>query len=186
MIQLYKVVPNRIALLAICYLCVLLIFAPTHTAQAQISSYNFSQNTGTYTPLDASATTLFTATDDAVNNTVTIPFSFNYLAVNYTNCKVSTNGFLTLNPPAGGTNISATFYTPISNSTNTNYATAISGLGRDLNATVKYQTLGTSPNRVFVVEWSNAYRYAVSSAKISTSKLNYMKQRMLLKFNMVL
>ncbi len=120
------------------------------------ATYNFSQTAGTYTALGGTATTAYTSTDDAVTGTaVTIPFTFTYAGTGYTSLRISTNGFLTLGnattPGSGG-------YTPIS-ATGGAYSTSISALGRDLNSTVKYETLGSSPNRIFVVEWSGAARY---------------------------
>jgi len=134
---------------------------------AQVSSYNFSQSTGTYTALNTGATTLYTATDNAVTATaVNLGFTFTYSGTNYTNCRISTNGFLTL---GNATTPSVSVYTPISNTGSAAYDLAIAGLARDLNATVKHQTLGTSPNRIFVTEWSSVYRYAV----IGSENINF-------------
>ena len=129
-----------------CYKIVLLsiLAVSCSVAEAQVSSYNFSQAEGTYTALGVGATTSFTATDDNVTGNITIPFTFTYSGTGYTGCKISTNGFLTLGT---GTTPSTTVYTPISN-TGAAYNTSISGLGRDLVTTVKYQTLNSTPNRI--------------------------------------
>ncbi|MBL0357661.1 MAG: fibronectin type III domain-containing protein [Chitinophagaceae bacterium] len=127
--------------------------------KGQVSSYNFTQTTGTYTALGVGATTAFTATDDDKTANLTIPFTFTYSGTGYTSCRITTNGFLTL-----GSNPSVTDYNPISG-TAAATSTAISGFARDLNSTLKYQTLGTSPNRIFVAEWSSAYRYSVGSSE---------------------
>jgi hypothetical protein len=128
-------------------------------SSAQVSSYNFSQSTGTYSALGGGATTAFTLADDERTGNLTIPFTFTYSGTAYTTCRITTNGFLTL-----GTNPSATEYFPISG-TAAALNTAIAGLGADLNSTVKYQTLGSAPNRVFVAEWSDVERYDVLSTE---------------------
>lgn len=129
-----------------------------HSKAQTIASYNFSELAGTYTALPAPVT-LFTSTDNTVSSALTIPFTFNYNGTNYTACKVSSNGFLTI----GGGTADAADYTPISSTTNP-LDRAIAALGADLVTTAKYQTLGTSPNQVFVVEWSG-YRWTVGSGE---------------------
>ncbi len=130
--------------------------------QAQVSSYNFSQAAGTYTALGGTATTDFPNTDNAVTGSIAFGFNFSYSGTVYTNCKISTNGFLRLDAAVAGPAVAN--YVPIS-TTGGNFNLAISALGCDLNATVKHQTLGTSPNRIFVAEWSSAYRYPVGSGE---------------------
>lgn len=152
---------------------VLLLLTSTTMLNAQVSVYNFTQSTGTYTAITG-GTVVATATgtsgaaslDDVIYTIAdgTIPFSFNYDNNNYTGCKVSTNGFLTFGstlPSASGT---TTGYTPLS--ATTAYMGAASPMGRNLNAyffsgvpsqtgEIRYQTLGTTPNRTFVVQWKN-------------------------------
>jgi len=139
----------------------LLLMGSANLTPAQVSSYNFSQAAGTYVALTGATAIYATATDDAVSANIAIPFSFIYNGTGYTDCRVSTNGFLTLGT---ATTPGTTVYTPIS-STVPAYNTAISGLGRDLNSKVRYQTLGVSPNQVFVVEWYDVYRYAVGNTE---------------------
>lgn len=121
----------------------------------QVANYNFSQSAGTYTALTAPTTVHATTWDDNVAS-VAIPFTFTFNGTGYTNCNVSSNGFITF----GATAPTNTNFTPLSN-TGT-YAGAISALGRDLinnNVVIANKTLGTAPNRTFVVEWKNARRY---------------------------
>jgi len=143
------------------------------SATAQVSSMNFTQTTSTYTEIiggtvvaTASGTSGASSLDDVIYTlgTGTIPFNFTFDNVAYTEFKISTNGFLTFGATAPSATGSTTGYTPISASTA--YAGAISPLGRNLNAyffagtpaqtgEIRYQTLGTSPNRIFVVQWKN-------------------------------
>lgn len=122
---------------------------------AQVNTYTFSQSTSSYTPL-ASPTTLFTTGWDDNVGSVTIPFSFSFNGSTYTSCSVNSNGYITF----GSTTSSTTSYVPIS--ATTAYAGAVSAFGRDLinNSTaITYGTQGTSPNRIFIVQWNNARRY---------------------------
>jgi hypothetical protein len=161
----------------------LLISGGHFIANAQVSLYDFIQSNGTYTELTG-ATTLATATTtsgagslDDINYTLavgTIPFSFVYDGVSYTSCTVSTNGYITF----GTTAPTTTSYTPIS--ATTAYAGAISALGGNLNAyfisgnpaqtgSISYQTLGTIPNRKFVIQFKNFKPQAQSGTTFTTS-----------------
>ena len=152
---------------------IIMLLISSFIANAQVSVYNFTQSTGTYTAITgggviatATGTTGAASLDDVIYNIPdgTIPFNFNYDNNNYTGCKVSSNGFITFGttfPAASGT---TTGYTPIS--ATTAYMGAASPLGRNLNAyfftgvpsqtgEIRYQTLGSTPNRTFVVQWKN-------------------------------
>ena len=133
---------------------------------AQVAAYTFSQSAGTYAAL-ASPTNIHTTSastwDDAVAS-VTIPFTFTFNGVGYTSCSVNTNGYITF----GGTTSATNLYLPISD--NTGYAGAVSALGMDLysmattGGNIVYQTLNSAPNRIFVIQWTNAYRYNIAGA----------------------
>lgn len=152
---------------------ILLLLLSSFIAKAQVSAYNFTQSTGTYTAITgggvvatATGTTGAASLDDVIYNIPdgTIPFNFNYDNSNYTGCKVSSNGFLTFGTTFPAASGSTTGYTPIS--ATTAYLGAASPMGRNLNAyfftgvptqtgEIRYQILGTTPNRTFVVQWKN-------------------------------
>ncbi|WP_056013269.1 fibronectin type III domain-containing protein [Chryseobacterium aquaticum] len=142
---------------------ILLIFAliTAYITNAQVSSYSFTQSSGTYTAL-TTPTVLATATTanslDSAIYPVTLPFNFSFNGVNYSSLNVSTNGFITF----GGTTPSAFTSTPISSTEA--YAGAVSAFGRDLNAianvtsvfgTVSWGVVGTAPNREIVIQWAD-------------------------------
>ncbi|WP_165903583.1 proprotein convertase P-domain-containing protein [Hymenobacter gummosus] len=144
-----------------------LLSGPATWAQS-VTNYAFSQGSGTYAPI--SGTVLGTATSStsvggSLDNTIyasgTLPFTFYFNGTGYTSCNVSTNGFITF----GTTAPSSSSYTPIS--ATTAYAGAISAVGIDLNAVatgdIQVQTVGTAPNREFVIQWSKFRPYALSS-----------------------
>lgn len=132
---------------------------------AQVSVYSFSQTTASYNTL-AVGTTAYSGfwNDHTAGAAVqaTIPFTFNFDGNPYTQCYISTNGFITF----GSTQPSPTNYFPLSDNTVYNSSTTggvISALGHDLKAgngasTIKYGVEGSAPNRTFVIEWSDADR----------------------------
>ena len=164
-----------------------LILSGSHfIANAQVNLYDFIQSNGSYTEL-VGATTLATATTttgsgslDDVNYTLaagTIPFSFVYDGVSYTGCTVSTNGYITF----GSTAPTTTSYVPLS--ATTAYAGAVSALGGNLNAyfiagnasqtgTISYQTIGTTPNRKFVIQYKN-FKPQAQSGTTYTTAMNF-------------
>ncbi len=143
------------------------------TSFAQVSAYNFQQSTATYTEITG-GTVVATATgtsgaaslDDVVYTLAngTIPFTFTFDNVGYTGFRISTNGFITFGATAPAASGSTTGYVPLS--ATTAYSGAVSALGRNLNAyffsgvpsqtgEIRYQTLGASPNRTFVIQYKN-------------------------------
>lgn len=135
------------------------------SAWGQVANYTFSQSTGTYSAITSGNSTGFATVhssgwDDPTVGTGTIPFTFNFNGTGYTSCRIPGNGFITFGATAPGT----TQYTPLSD--NTAYAGAVAALARDLvsNAsTIVTGTQGTSPNRVFIIQWNNAYRFSGSA-----------------------
>lgn len=85
----------------------------TNLSVAQVSSYVFSQFTGTYIPLTVSGgTTVATGfQDDNVYGNVPIGFSFVYNNITYTAVGLSSNGWMSF-----GGNVPNDNFTPISNS----------------------------------------------------------------------
>ena len=133
-----------------------------------LSSYQFSSTSGTFNLI--SGGTLLgktTATsgniptlDKAVYNLPagTIPFQFKFENNFYTGMNVSSNGFITF----GSLSPSVSLNLPLSD--NSAFAGILCPMGNDLNgfysstdttknSEIRYQVLGSSPSRVFVVQW---------------------------------
>ncbi|MCE3279101.1 MAG: hypothetical protein K0S44_1292 [Bacteroidetes bacterium] len=124
---------------------------------AQVNAYSFSSSSGTYAPITGTA--LFgTAWDDSQTGAaaaLNLGFNFNFSGTVYTQVRVSSNGFLVF-----ANNPNATNYSPIS--TTQAYDGCVSAFGRDIinnGQALTYTTLGSAPNRIFVVQWNNARRY---------------------------
>lgn len=105
------------------------------TSQAQVSSYSFSQTSGTYTPITGGtviglatsanpAGTPESAPMDDFTYSALLPFNFTFNGISYDSIRVNTNGWVSF-----GTNLSSTSG-PIS-STNA-YAGVICAFGHDL------------------------------------------------------
>src|SRR6478672_11856663 len=151
----------------------LLLFS--FTTNAQVNGYSFSQTSGTYNPLSAARTVVFTATagatadpglSDDQNYTLpagTIPFTFN----------INSNGYLTF----GATLPLSTDRNGLTNTTAWN--ASIVAMGKDLSAAtnatnlgeISYEVLGSAPNRKFVIQYSK-YRF-FSSSTVFDNNLNF-------------
>lgn len=152
--------------LKIAYIFICMFFGNTYS---QVSCYAFEESAGTYTALSSPTTVFASGWDDETPVALTIPFTFNFNNLNYTSFNVNCNGYITF----GATGSAGNNFSPIS--TAIGYAGSISAFGRDLvsNAsTIVKGVEGSAPNRVFVVQWNNARRYAGGSA-IAGDNLNF-------------
>ena len=148
---------------------------------AQVNTYQFTQSSGTYTPI-VGGTVLGAAVDNSstgnLNSNVyatTIPFNFQFKGVVATNINVSSNGFITFGSLAPTTTLTA----PMS-STNA-YDGVIAPFARDLSSfydlaslsgSIKTDVVGTAPNREFVIEWSN-FRPANSTSTTAAYSFSF-------------
>ena len=149
---------------------------------AQVSSYSFTQSTSSYTAITGGTVLGTTTTDDQrfvnpatpAGGTVSagpgfpIGFNFTYNGFVYDVFGVNANGWVSFGQSALGAaavDVPAS-YTAISS---TSTATAalqnrVAVLSRDLQAqtgaAIRFQTIGTAPNRVCVIQWSGYRRYA--------------------------
>jgi hypothetical protein len=121
----------------------------------QVSSYSFTQSNGSYSAISG-GTAHNTTQGDNQNYSFNLPFTFTYNGTGYTVARPTTNGFLVLGGNAPATNQ----YTPLSSGT-TNFA--ISAFGHDLRSIVRSEVIGTSPNRIYVCQWSSVERWASST-----------------------
>lgn len=121
-----------------------------------VSAYQFTNTTGTYTPVSSSATAVSVLADSAISAALPIGFTFNYGGNNYTQFKMASDGFITLN-----TAQTTTIATNNLGTANANARPIIAPLWDDMdgNATggsyAGYELTGTAPNRVLTVEWRN-------------------------------
>ncbi|MGH8837320.1 MAG: carboxypeptidase regulatory-like domain-containing protein [Actinomycetes bacterium] len=107
------------------------------------------------------ANTVLPLTGDDASIVVPLPFTFPYYGQNHTTANVSTNGNLNfIAPSTVFTNVAI----PNSAAPNGAIYAYWDDLFVDASASVRTETLGTAPNRRFVVEWRNV-RFVSESTK---------------------
>ncbi len=90
------------------------------------------------------------------NSTVSMPFSFNFYGTSYNSVTISTNGYINFGTPS-------TSWTVVSLPSSSAPLGMIAPFWHYMNAgsgTIKYATLGTAPNRKFVVRFSGVSDYS--------------------------
>ena len=120
-------------------------------ALAAVSGYSFSSTLHSYTPLSGSTTQVLNPGDnDILSSTQSIGFNFVYDGLTYTQFKVSSNGFITLN-------VNQTSSLPTNTlSTNVSILAPLwDDLSVDAAGKVHYQLNGSAPNRVLTIEFKN-------------------------------
>lgn len=124
-------------------------------------SYTFTAVGGAYTANSAPLTVVHGANvDDNISAAINIGFTFNYRCTNYTQFKVSSNGWLTLNTAVAGSNawndLNNSFDRPIIAPLWDDIATGAAG-------EVNYKLTGASPNRILTIEWKEMEWYYAAS-----------------------
>jgi hypothetical protein len=100
---------------------------------------------------------------------VSLGFSFNYLGVNYSQVRVNTNGWLSINQSGNGVNSHDNTVLFDTRVPTTAVAPWWDDLSMDGSSTVSYKTEGITPNRVFTAEWKNMLAYSSGS----NTRLNF-------------
>jgi uncharacterized repeat protein (TIGR01451 family) len=122
------------------------------------SNYIFSQSSGTYTEIVSGTVHGTASNDDTSFPAIGLGFTFYYNGLPYTQVSIQSNGWIAMGPA-----ISSTYY-PLSTGTNNN---VIAALARDLqgngtNSVLMSKMEGSSPNRVFTIQWSHYKRYGTA------------------------
>jgi len=138
-------------------LCLTLLVGLTSAgANAQtLANYSFTQTSGTYKQagLGAKLTTTGCYDDGAIGGAITIPWTFTYHGASYTSIYAQNNGFARLGV---ATTTAGQYGTVLASQTD-----VLSPLNNDLygctanGAEVSYAVVGSTPNRVLTVQWSN-------------------------------
>ncbi|MBP5983236.1 MAG: T9SS type A sorting domain-containing protein [Fluviicola sp.] len=138
-------------------LIVAFVLTAISSLNAQVSGYGFNQSVGTYTAITGGTVLGTTSNDDDNFTNLPIGFTFNYNGTNYTSFSANANGFIAM----GGSVTNS--YTGLSGSNN-NVVSALSVdlLSNGTTGELSYQTIGTAPNRVFVIQWKNYEKYATT------------------------
>ena len=144
-------------------LLVLGLLLAARPGQAQdVSRYLFAASSGTFTPLVGGTPISNLSANDAISANINLPFTFNYGGKACTTVQATTDGYLdfrgsstysqSLNALGAGLTTVAPFYDDLTG----------------VNGTASYAVTGSSPNRVFTVEWLNwADGYQAKPATLS-------------------
>ncbi len=145
---------------------------PTQTVT--INNCNTGANPGSAAGLYLNAPTNVSLTDDSWSSAVAIGFPFSFYGVNYTQCVIGSNGLITFNLASanqycpysffGGLPLPSTSLPGASNSIMLTYQ----DINPSLGGQIQYQTIGSAPNRKFVVLYKNIPMFSC------TAQCNYM------------
>ena len=118
------------------------------------NKYTFSSYLGTYSEITGGTILGSNANDNECFNEIPLGFTFNYDGTEYDQISVQTNGFI-----AFGSSVLNT-YTPLSFSSGVN--NVVSAFSRDIksrtNGSLSYSLSGSTPNRIFTIQWSHYRR----------------------------
>jgi hypothetical protein len=164
------------------------------TSTAQVASYGFSQSSGTYTALSGGTTLGSTTTDEQLffsgtSGTLTatsgtgyvLPFNFTYNGVVYDRIGVSANGWIALGQSALGSSAvdmsSSSVYSVLSSTVSitpsqlrARIAVLNANLQAQTGASIKYQTTGIVPNRIFAIQFT---KYKIAGTDGAGQSLNF-------------
>lgn len=145
------------------FFTVILFVFTSQQVHSQVSTYSFAEASSTYTALTTPSVAYTAPWDDHTSGAAfqaTIGFNFSYNGVVQTQCYISPNGFISF-----GVQPLPNTYLPLSVATVFTGGGTISAVGMDLMSStdnITYKTLGSAPNRIFVVQWTNARRKALT------------------------
>jgi hypothetical protein len=163
------------------------LFVISFSSYAQISSYTFSQTTNAYTEITGgtllgSETTNeerfvnpaapLGSTSVLTGEGFPIGFNFSFNGEVYDRFSVVANGWISLGkssltPSVDLTSSSASFPLNSTTAMNESLLARIAGFARDLvaqpGASLRFETIGTAPNRTLVIQWKN---YRKSSSEV--------------------
>jgi hypothetical protein len=121
----------------------------------KVFAQNYTQSSLSYNWIDVSTGTDSGLSGDDNSTNITLPFSFNYFGNSYTSLDASTNGMV------GFSSSSYTYGAVIPSSSSPNDYIAVFNADMNiLTGHVYYDTIGTAPNRQFVIQWQDVNFYS--------------------------
>ncbi|MBX7154753.1 MAG: immunoglobulin domain-containing protein [Bacteriodetes bacterium] len=151
-----------------CSLIITMLLCVAGMQAQSVNSFAFHNSTATFTSIVGQGGTndivypgsgAGTDWDDDYFTGIPIGFTFSYLGNTYTTCAANVNGFMML----GGTAVSGSSWVPdLDGSSGSSGRPVLAPFWSDMelldggNGYLSYRTDGTSPNRVFTIEWNHA------------------------------
>lgn len=148
---------------------IILAFTGSSRAQLNITTPDTTICPGSSIALNATIGTssgnFITFTDDIYSSPINLGFPFTFYGNTYTQCVISSNGFISFNTSNAGSVSQWTINTAVPG--NTNCRNAIMGPYTDIDpsagGSIEYSTQGTAPNRRFVVTYCSVPHFNCSS-----------------------
>ncbi len=126
-------------------------------ADSLVNVGNYTGGGIIYAPIAGTGTSVSLA-DDQLSGAINIGFPFNFYLNSYNNVYISSNGFLTFDPTADDGCCTGQLI-PDATSPNNLIAFAWNDLNPELGGTIEYFTVGSAPNRRFIVNFTNIQHY---------------------------
>lgn len=124
----------------------------TNLSFGQAANYTFNYSNSVYTEISDGTLSTASGSDDGGEN-ISLPFAFVYNGISYTTARISNNGWLEMGIAYTGTgwlnDLASVSSKPL-------LCPLWDDLKRDANTTIMYKSVGTAPNRVFIVQWKNS------------------------------
>ena len=145
-------------------------------AQCLPGCYTYSQSAITYSQFPTGGTNIISqlspSIDDGITSPLPIGFSFKYYCTTYTAVLICSNGFIQMDmgspPSLSFANPSQAFPDPTS--PNGIIALNMNDFDPNMGGSITYTTIGTAPNRMFVVTYSQvpiwSYNSSINSGQI--------------------
>lgn len=134
--------------------------------------------TATLSPIvTVSNPTQISLSDDQFSGVINIGFPFTYYGTNYTQCLISSNNYIKFDLTGAGGFSPWQITNPVPSAAPLEVRNSILGPWQDihpgLGGTIRYATVGTAPNRIFVVEYCNIPMFSCTSLQFSSQILLY-------------
>lgn len=138
-------------------LSVILLFVMMQSFGQNVNTYTFAQSTSSPTDISTTGALLSgssAAADDNNFALTTLPFTFTYRGVAFTTVGISANCYLKLGA------LTTTSYTPLSSQVNCVALMGADMYGLATGHGIYTQTIGTAPNRRFIIQWNKWGKYS--------------------------
>lgn len=131
----------------------------THTVTAIAPGLDYIMDEGIpYDPIDIAGGGTVSLSDDAMSGFLPIGFDFAFFGEIYDEFQISSNGFITFDGSTDNGCCSGDFI-PSGGTPNNLIALCWEDLRPPSGGTIRYETVGTAPNRICVVEFESVHHY---------------------------
>jgi PKD domain len=141
------------------------------TTQVTVTGDLYALSTTTYSAIAGTGWTNVTLADDAVSGAIPLGFSFSFFGTSYSTGVISSNGFFTFT--ASGSGCCSGQVLPDANTPNNLIALVWDDLYPPGGGTVRYKTIGTAPNRSYILQYNGIQHYSARVPSVTTQMRIY-------------